>query len=479
MAEIYSGYSAPARIFWTDASTGASSMSLTTYTVAKVRPGGRAVRICWTSPYYTFQVQWRTRLRRAPGNASASSEGQSSSAPVESWTGWGPWQGNALSADVKTDTERLPWGDLSVTTAVFALAYDFSQYDRIEHQVRVRVFDEPSLTCSEWAYAELPVVYEPVFESATATRRPGGAVDLSVATNWGRGGNRLRVNGLRRDSAEASPTGWTAVVQGAEPEASVAVPASAAGNASTLYVDMAFTTSDGASAIASRMAVEVSDDEPAPGAEPPSVAVSDVGFRAKVAVSPPSGASYDAVHVSATWPDALGGTTSEEAEAVCGPDGTWEAWVEAPPYDVGGVYRVWAVYGDGFAYAEAAHVTPSKGRVTWSDGAEGVSLFFDLALSSAFTLPVETVQTAGGATAARLGLGGSRKLSVEGKLLSPSVADGAWRPALDALRRPRVWLLRKPGGERYRVAVTAVGESEERGAVDLVVSASVSMQEVG
>lgn len=479
MATLYDGYSAPARIAFTDGSTTASSKSLTTFAAAEVRPGGRSVRLCWISPYYTFQVQWRTRRRRSPSNAAPSSESGASPAPVESWEEWGAWQGNDLSADVKTGTERLAWGDLSITEAAFQLAYDFSQYDKIEYQARVRVFDEPSLTCSEWAYADLSACYAPAFESVSATRGPGGAVSLSVATNWLRGGNRLRVTDLRRDSAAARPSGWSASVQGAEPDVSLDVPAFAAGDASTLYVDMAFTTSDGFSARASRRAVEVSDDEPTPGAEPPSVAVSDAGPRARVTATPPQGASYAAVHVSATWPDAAGGTVADEAEAVPGADGAWEAWIDAPPYDVQGVYRVWAVDADGFTYAEAVHTTPSKGRVTWSDGAEGVSLFFDLALSSTFNLPVETVQAADGTTAARLGLGGSRKLTVEGKLLSPSVADGAWRPALAALRRPRVWSLRKPGGERYRVAVTAVSESEERGAVDLVVSASVSMEEVG
>lgn len=478
MATIYEGYSAPARIAWTDASTGASSKSLTTSNVAEVKPGGRSVRLCWVSPYYTFQVQWRRRRRRSPSNA-ASTASDPAPAPVESWEDWGAWQGNVLSADVKTATERLSWGDLSVTTATFSFAYDFSQYDKAEYQVRVRVFDEPSLTCSEWAYADLSACYAPSFSEVAATRLLGGAVSLSVATNWLRGGNRLRVTGLRRGSASAEPAGWSASLAGAEPEASVEVPASAAGDAATLYVDMEFTTSDGLSARASRMAVEVSDDGPTPGAEPPSVAVSDAGCRARIAVAPPAGASYVSVHVSATWPDALGTSSTEEAEAAPCSDGTWEAWVEAPPYDVEGVYRVWAVDEEGFTYAEAVHVAPSGGRVTWSDGEEEVSLFFDLALSSTFALAVETVQTAGGAVAARLGLGGSRRLSVEGKLLSPSVADGAWRPALDALRRPRVWFLRKPGGERYRVAVTAVSESEERGAVDLVVSASVSMEEVG
>lgn len=476
MTAVYDGFAAPARILWTGASTTASSMSLSTWTLADVGPGGTSARVCWTSPYYTFQVQWRARRRLSPSSASAASENGSPTA-AEAWTDWGAWEGNDLSAEVKTPTERLSWGDLSVTSALFPFPYDFSQYDKIVYQVRVRVFDEPSNTCSEWGYADLPVEYIPAFASASATRRPDGGATLSVATNWGRGGSLLRVTALRRGSADAEPSGWTASLSGAEPSVEIVVPAGAVQDADALYLDMSFTTSDGRTAKASRMRVDVSEEGASPSAEPPSVAVSDEGPRARVSVEPPEGASYSAVHVSAAWPAAPGGGAYEDAEASEAGDGTWEAWVDAPPYDVEGTYRVWAVYDDGFAYAEAAHVTPSKGRCTWSDGAEAVSLMLDLSFSSSAKPSVEVVETVGGGSAARFGTGRTRTLAAGGKLVAP-LPEGGWREVLDALREPHAWTFRKPGGERCRVAVESVSDSEEAGAVDRVVAVSVSMREV-
>lgn len=473
MATITNGYSVPSDIYWVDGDVGADSASVSTSSEKKVVSGGSSFKISWACPHYTYQLQYRTRRRLSPPYAATFGY----AAGEEAWEEWGEWQGHDLS-DVKSDTERLSWGNLNVTSASFDFPYDFSQYDRIEYQVRVRAFDEKTLKCSNWGYGELSVLYEPVAEVASATRQPNGDVLLSVETNWLRGGNKFSLASLRRDENKiGNEVDGSVKLHNLDPDFTATIPASMVGDAKRVYADMRFNTSDSAwFRCFTRQWFDIGENTPPDSIAEPIVTVEDMEPYVFVNVVS-EGADYEAVYVTASYTDALGKQEIIEAEAVNG-GFLWSAFIDAPPYDVPVTYTVAVVNGDGWTSKSVEHVTESKGRCTWSDEDYAVSLVFDLEVKSSFSLFTEVVDTADGKAVARFGRGGSRALTVEGTLLAPSIADGAWKPALEALRMPRKWVYRKPGGERYKVVVTSVSDSEAKGTIDRVVSASVSMREV-
>lgn len=472
MATITNEYSVPSDIYWVDGDVSESAMSVSTSSRKEVRAGGSSFKMCWTCPHLTYQLQYRTRRRLSPPYATTLGH----AAGEEVWEEWGEWQGHDLS-DVKSDTEKLSWGNLNVTSASFDFGYDFSQFDRIEYQVRVRAFDEKSFKCSEWGYGELAVTYAPIADVVSAIRQPNGDVLLSVESNWLRGGNRFSLTNLRRDDRYARAVDGAVRLTNVEPAFEATVPAAMVGDAKRIYATLRFYTSDNSVSNGfARQWFDIGENTPPDTIAEPIVTVEDMEPYVFVNIMS-EGTDYEAVYVTASYTDALGKQEIIEAEAVNG-GFLWSAFIDAPPYDVPVTYTVAVVNGDGWTSKSVEHVTESNGRCTWSDEDYAVSLVFDLEVKSSFSLFTEVVDTTAGEAVARFGRGGSRTLSVEGTLLAPSIAEGAWRPALEALRTPRTWVYRKPGGERYKVVITATSDSEAKGTIDRVVSASISMREV-
>lgn len=463
MATLTKDYSTPSDICWVDGDVDSSATSASTASRKAVREGGSAFKISWVCPHYTYQLQYRVKRRLSPAYAGAGGE---------VWEGWGEWQGHDLS-DVKSDTERLQWGNLNVTSASFYFPYDFSQYDRIEYQVRVRAFDEATYKCSDWGYGELTVLYEPVIRNASATRRPNGDVVLAIDTNWVRGGNRFMMKNIRRDRENGVVVPKTVAAIGLEPDFTVIVPHDVAGESTTIYANLQTFTSDGVMSAYREKSFTVDELDDPESIEEPTVVVEDMEPHAFVKVVSETD-RYDSVFVTASYTDVFGSQQIIEAEVIDG-GFMWAGYIDSPPYDIPVTYRVAVVNEAGWTSKTVEHVTPSKGRCSWSSGDDVVSLVFDINTAATFSSNVETVDTADGGTAVRFGKGGSRTLSASGNLLRKHAGEGTWKPELEALRQKRVWAYRKPGGEKYSVIINSISESESN---DKAVSVSVSMTEV-
>lgn len=465
MAQIYSGYAVPCDISWTGGGVSASSMSLTTSTKQSVYSGGSSYKISWKCRHYTYQLQYRVRRRLSP--AFASSQGKPSDSEV--WEEWGSWQGHDLS-DVKSDTEKLSWGDLSVTAAAFHFPYDFTQYDKVEYQVRVRAFDEATFQCSEWGYGDLSIVYEPIATVLSAIPQANGDVLLTVGSNWPRGGNRFSLTDLRRDDPMAKPVDGSVRLSNLKPTFTATVPASMIGDAKKAYATMRFYTSDGNLGNGfDEQEFTVGANTPPSSIAKPTVRIEDVDTSTLLYVIS-EGGDYTSVFASAIYEDALGNKVVQALPTYSG-GFVWGAYVDAAPYDVPVTYRVSYANADGWDTVDVVHTTPSNGRCTWSDEETAVSITLDIEASSSYTSNVEIVETTRGTSVARLGNGGSRSLSVSGKI----IASETWKADLEKLRQPKKWHFRKPGGERYDVVIMSVSEADVSGKY---VEVSISMQEV-
>lgn len=478
MAELHDGYAIPSRICWVDGSTTAASKSVTSGDRKSVGKSGGSFKICWTCRHYTYQLQYRIRRRYSPAHAVLLDLPEGG----EFWEDWGEWQGNGLSDDVKSATERLPWGDLNVTALPFEFPYDFSHYDRIEYQVRIRTFDEPSTTCSEWGYGELAVIYEPEVKIISNALQPNGDVELSVDTNWSRGGNRFSLTNLRRDDQLAKPVDGYVKLVNVEPDFKATIPASMVGDAKTVYATMRFYTSDGNDGGEfDKQWFEVNGHQDDEDIAEPVVTVDDAESCVIITVDDER---YENVMMSAEWTDSYNVRHMEEliVESFTGIDtpSGWMGKLIAPPFGVSVTYRISVVSGSGWRSATVEHETANRRSISlFAIRADRVvELRHKISWSSNMVPDIEAVKCAGKTNpVARFGKGGVRALSAQGSMVSPGMGvKSDWLEQIELLRSHRgEWIYRNPVGERIKVAITSVSDERDfHGAMKV----SISMTEV-
>lgn len=444
--------------------------------------------IAWDSQYYTFQCQYRQCSRLSPA-------AQAIAGVADPWGAWGAWQDpeSAVSGDIKSTTQKS--GLKSIWTGnPFSFAYDFSNYDMHKIQFRVRVFDEGSLTCSDWAYYDLLVVYRPI-ATATAEYLPDGGARISVTTNWTRGGGSFSVSETRYCMYNVNnlslgpywnltrwwPGGSVALQAGS---ASMDVPPVALQDGHIYMCGLQLVTGDGAQATwpSNVYALDCAADQHAIDGTKPTPPVYDVPIAAHS--NPPdvdeptvtatstgdgdllvsvTGGTWDNVLVSCAWTDARGVISS--ASVGMSDDGAaWNGVLVAPPFDVPVTITAAGVAGAKFATDSATATVPSEGAVELrhlSTG-EAVRIKYDHrdTVQRRFTPEVETYKPAGATRPkSRYGEGGAMSLGISGTTPEVGATGGylteqglaAWVQA----ESPGDWLLRIPGGERYSVALTS------------------------
>lgn len=501
MAQVSESLTVPTAPLWgyaTDAATGRSAsiigatrwVEANRYDVKAAETAGdpAEVALIWGSPYSTFQAQWRSRRRYSPAKAQAVYGAQ-----AEQWTEWGEWEGASISGaetatpatGIGTGAGRWAMTDLSP----FAFAYDFSEYDYIEVQARVRVYDPSSGKCSEWATRTLGVCYEPT-ATVTASQNPDGSVTVSFSTNWPRGGWARVRSGPMPDGAyprvlaDAAQLGDSATVD-------VAVPASKTAGLtqdSTALYARNFTFQAQLGTGSTIQAVKGAWPCAAMAAHPnPSTVAAPVVVLSGDGVSV-ADAGYSEVFASCWWEDEEGRPHASEI-ALAKSGAAWSGSMEAPPYDVDVSVRAVAASSDGTAWAQTVQATriASSGRHSWTlDGGGGasVALMQDTAGASlSESMEGGSAKPAGRERpVSRHGTGGTRALSVSGCIMrGPMAGENAphsqsgHAEMLAVLRAQEDMWFRTPGGGRFRVRVTDFSLSQHAAHEVL----TVSMEEVG
>ena len=472
MAQVTNDYHIPSGICWDfdgDIGTG-GFFSKSAY----VSESNSILYITWQSPHYTFQAQGRRRRRLSPAKSLTVSP---SGAIV--WEPWGEWEGSDLSKDSSIRVTR-PSGNSIYLGNQFVVPYDFSEYDLYEYQVRVRVLDEPSLTCSEWAYETLRVAFRPQWEYGSAMRNPDGSVTLEVLHNMPRACRfslgtleERRENGIYEkfgafDQEHTIPTGGGTIV----------VPASAMGSHDKAETPVAMLASyDNVMVGGAGKGFAVGQVVEDKTITEPVVSIEEAASHIRVNVGD---AGSENAHVSAEWTDAYGKRHVEELYVLdlreVGTLDCWRGIFEAPPYGVDVTYRVSVVGKSGWRTATVRKATNGKGVVSLTDTSDDacVELAYDPSWSSDSSIEGELVRCAGRSKpVARHGSGETTKVKASGTLLSNG--DGAWLAEVQLLKGNRSWIYRNPLGERMKVMVDSVSVTCKHGSS---IGLSISMTEV-
>lgn len=485
MAEIISGYTLPPEFWW--ASTGSNKLGIPTAGVSGAHiswyKGGQA---------QTYQVQYRERRRFSPSGYTAAGV-----APANQWEAWGEWQDpdGAVANDTASPVS-VSGNVVTYQGHSWAYGYDTSTYDMYAVQLRVRVFDEPSATASQWAYATLDAVIRPWATLTALPNAQGGYTVTVVLENWQRGGNRLTIDGTRycMDNARGQSLGpwwnntpfWAGCTAGlGATGGTVDVPAAAMSGGRIYATNISVVTADGGTSVldASNMynydcpadsntgsamhpagarvyMVPVGEHEDPAGVTAPTVtATQDEAGNLAVKVS---GGEWDGVSVWYTWTDARGVTGHGQADAAKASARIWGAQIIAPPFDVPITINA-SVTKNGQWVARSTTATVESGgavELRRTDTGESLRVLYNArdTVRRCFDNDAETVKPAGAPRPkSRYGTGGAMSLSVSGLVPGEGVTGGMLTESALAdfvqLEGAGDWLLRLPGGERYRVAL--------------------------
>ena len=464
MAQVTNKYGIPTSIYWeTDQVPGNNRAANTRH--AGITRSRTTLYVTWYSPCVTFQAQWRRRRRYSPAKALAVSL-----TGADVWEEWGEWEGSDLSEDAAV-IPLNPMVNYRVLDVPFEIPYDFSEYDRYEYQVRVRVIDEPSLLCSEWAYETLVASFEPEWSFGDVTRRADGGLDAEIVCNSLRP-FQFKLGRVRKNyKTVGSWNEWVSLPAGG---GAVSIPASAVGAYDEVDAGYAnIKTYDGRLVFGQDdylVVGQAPDDETITA---PVVAFEDTNLSTRATVED---AGYDNVFVTAQWEDAYGNPHVESLEVT----GAWEAAFPAPAYGVEITYFVTTVVGGKWRTSTFIRTFDGKGRMSFANGEDYVELMYDTSWKADASLEGEYVKCAGREKpVARHGEGATNKVTAQGTLLSSRAtgtrASSAWLPEVQLLKSNRTWLYRSPLGERMNVMVNSVATSSEH---PDIITLSISMTEV-
>ena len=447
----------------------------------------------WYSQYYTFQVQYRVRRRLSPAKASTvyGSSG-------EQWEDWSAWQwcdvpaGETAGDTVRTDTVHTNMG-FSYTAQEFGFPWDFSEYDAIEYEARVRVYNEPDSTYSEWQTATLRVSYEPSI-SVTAEQTDTG-LTVTVITDWQRGGvvklyagqdlgdhfveTRLTQTVTGESAGELDSKG---AYSG---NVTVDIPAGAVSylrdTSTTLKIsgNSVFKPHDGSSFVFSQQGIEsIPIGEYSGTIDQPQVELIDDDV-----VQVANSEIYTNVFMAASWEDNEGNAyASEVTVAKSAIDGMWHGTLDCAPYDSEITLRCAGVNANRWAQSIMELGIGSHSRFTITNGAGSASIVLldtDSPLSLDEDLALETDKPLGANRPhSAYSDGGERSISLSGVVLrgdlESAYSQTTHKNLLAVLRHKGDSWLRTPGGGRFRVAVKSFSLSA-RSKFETV---SIEMEEV-
>ncbi len=404
-------------------------------------------RLAFTSPYRTHQIQWRVRGRMEVARALALD-----GTGADHWEDWQPWTGGDVAANAATPCERPPGKPYHVMTAPLefgAVSLDMALYDRLELQMRVRVFDEVSSPhrVSEWAYASLRVVHVPAVEYSLAFDGSGFRLHYST-TDWARDGNRLH---LYKTVGPTRTRGWLGLPQ----EGSVPVPDEFLVGGQ-LDARIAFYTCDLGESSQTVSLLPAAHPEPA-GVPEPTVTVDASGVH----VSAPAGQVWDAVSAWVSYDDALTGEarTVDAAMAADGSASSWSSASTAVPCDVPITVRAACTANGDYVVRERRFDAgvPSLGAWTWdAPGVAQVRLRYNVEPRFDAAPVGDSYRTAGRTSpVSRHGTGRTVTGQVHGQAAAADKGSG-WLADYSRLRQGRDWTMRGPHGVLMRVRVTSV-----------------------
>lgn len=481
MAELSAALAVPTSIRWdVDGARDGYAIRNNKFTVSD---SANQAFVVWHSPHSSFQVQWRIRYRNAPKQYES----------FEDWGEWGDWQGSNESTDDPVNARFVystAFGSYWTLDSAFSFSYDWTDFDAHQYEFRVRVLDGGY--CSEWGYSgPMLVRFAPSFEFLEVVKEADG-IGINVRCSNKRS-IRARIESIVEidDFSKYGKVLYTGSEWVGLPEGGGVVPIEGiTTDAKKLSISGSVTTYDGAVIELANQEKTVSTSGYQESLGNPTVVIEDVENGAHIQVW--DSELYDA-KVIAEWDGPDGEHHSElvTMTALNYPDSPTdtvliaEETFLAAPVGVDVTYWVTIIQGAKWSKIGVPHKVPRDGLMVFASEDRAVSLKLEASVAFDYTPEAETVKCADRERpVARLGVGGTRKLTAKGTVLSPELAEtkpwveSAWLGDVNGLKG-KVWHFRDSSGYRGKVLVKSVSTEESYAeGVKGVAGVSISMVEV-
>lgn len=461
------------------------------------------IGFCSNNMYYkTYQVQYRTRKRlssalvetyRDAGKLTASMLGDDG----RYWTDWEDWIGDI--SDPHTANVWAQGGGALYVNKCFDHLFtfhdsDLEQYDIIELEVRIRVYNEPDTSCSNWVTAKIlivkkinitsiklcygligkkndsdenydlhsnldpsrPVYYRPYFlidtnaddssplreviveyygYSILGQKIKGNTKMLVVRAN-----NYSRSHNIVIPLYDYAPENYTKVKVR---KTSVV----------TFEYDSVFLKywSQEKDIWLRPEYGEEQESIPDPIVETSS---NNSTLTITVKSKSPSKDDYDAVSGSLSYNGLNGGSSNNTLDFTSNDSGVWTADYEYPPFDIDINITIACIKDGEYKIATSTARADSNGSFSLDWGNEHIEVHWDRKIDISNTRNVDNKQVIGRERPiSRYGFGGARSFDISGKAVYDAYEVPQTRSDFDVLWNPHDWWLRLPGGIKAKVQV--------------------------
>ena len=461
---------------------------------------------------YVFQAQYRVRKRYSPSNATALLIDNSGS---EVWTDWSEWTNEDDStgeipdkaSDVVTywRNEYYPRIARATWNKPFVHTYsELTDFDKYHYEFRIRLYNSAANECGNWTTCGLTMCFAPAITGYNITKLSTGAWQCVINTNWQRT-VYYQVNEIVDPSTGLvyqTMMGTVAYVSGSSSsgEVTFTLPANFTNKQinnklyfrhADLYVledgkkferwlslEIPSTTYDGVFYPKTR--VEPSLPEPR--------STYDSQNQKLVWYTESTNKSttvYDDVHLSLTWTDHNNSKRTELYDMQYDSSAKkWYTTIENPPFDIDfEVIVVVVANGEwqGYRYNNSINV-PSNGLICFNSEQVGSTrLKYNQSITLNDEIAGETIDVVGrDYPISRYGGSQSKTLKIDAQMLNSSLTGGdGWKGDLAKLTSQCDWVLRIPGGEKYRVFIESLDRSTSSPTNSKLLDVSISCKVIG
>ena len=452
-----------------------------------------------------FQIMYRVNKRYHPANAIIQTIDTSGNNNL--WTGWSDW---VTEKGTKDDpAEEVATVKINTSEDIVVWQHEFNhtyleattEYDCYNYEIRVRAYNDKLNTCGAWSVYAASLLPVPSITGMTVEQSPSGKSWIVTAqTNYPRW-VRVRLRGASYYNSKTKELSWlsdsTCIDGQFKPDTIIfSVPngyvrknkdgkdcayfrvhsiASAEDDAISRWF------SAGQPATADNYYAKFQAGEHVEPELPKPVFTYDASSQHLTFYTASSGDNYNDVQVCVLWTGSDNLTHTEILETTYNED--LEKWVSVcncPPLDIDLTIRV-SVIGDDWAAHEIHLTIPSNGLLCFDGDLGNVRLKYNQSISTGDTIAGETIECVGREfPISRYGGVLSREIKLEATMLNSDILGGdGWKSNVEPLSGQADWILRIPGGEKYRVMVTSLDRNTENPTNNKLLSVSISCKVVG
>ena len=446
-----------------------------------------------------FQIMYRYKKRYAPANAAVSTLDTSG---ADVWTDWSTWE-------TETGTQDDPGeevasinitGDLVVWKKELAHTYsEINDFDKVIYQFRARAYNSALNECGQWYVCDLAVTYPPAITGYSCTHEIIGGTEgmrVGIRTNY------QRPVKLTLKKSSYDPTNEYIVREtSSTPDIdliSFTLPSIYINSTSADFLYSVLADANDAnccrwcatitpsyknrrywySFVFSESHVEPTLPEPKVEYD---ASNQQITFYVKSSNTSPT--TYDTVQGSIQWEDANTNKASilELDFSYDKTTSKWSATALKPPLDLPLTLKLAVITDDYMTRQYTNIIVPSNGLLCFDGDLGSVRLKYNQSISTGDTIAGETIECVGREfPISRYGGVLSREIKLEATMLNSDILGGdGWKSNVEPLSGQADWILRIPGGEKYRVMITSLDRNTENPTNNKLLSVSISCKVVG